>query len=267
MPARLLCFLILLPLCFWLSGCTPTAEGQSDEQLNAHYLAGKEKLGAFDYKGAIDSFERALEDNPRSPLTHFELAVLYEQQEHDYAAALYHYSKALKFRPNAYPADNARQRIPACRQELVKADSLATINPTLLNEIQTLRATNQWLQKELDLARLQIAGRNGQLSPTDPFAPATQPSRSSSSLGPGSSSGWSPSSSRTPPPAGARIGSDSTRPPSSVSRVRTYAIKSGDTLASVARQHGIRLEALLAGNPGLNPKRLKVGQVVNIPAT
>jgi tetratricopeptide (TPR) repeat protein len=77
-------------LCLALAGCTPTAETQMDEQRNPHYLAGKEKLGALDYKGAIESFERAVEDNPRSALAHFELGVLFEQREADYAAALYH---------------------------------------------------------------------------------------------------------------------------------------------------------------------------------
>ena len=67
----------MLMLCLALAGCTPTAESQMDEQRNPHYLAGKEKLGALDYKGAIESFERAVEDNPRSALAHFELGVLF----------------------------------------------------------------------------------------------------------------------------------------------------------------------------------------------
>src|SRR5258707_1017304 len=112
-------------LCVAMSGCSPTAETQMDEQQNPHFKAGREKLTALDYKGAIESFERAVEDNPRSVLAHFELGVLFEQHANDYAAALYHYNKALKLRPNDHPAENIRQRIPACRQELVKADSLA----------------------------------------------------------------------------------------------------------------------------------------------
>src|SRR5262245_36279458 len=110
-------------LCLVLCGCLPPTENQADEQKNPHYLAGKEKLAALDYKGAIESFERAVEDNPRAALAHYELGVLYENRENDYAAALYHYNKALKLRPTSYPADNIRQRIPGCKQELVKADS------------------------------------------------------------------------------------------------------------------------------------------------
>jgi LysM repeat protein len=254
--------MMLLPLCSWLSGCSPTAEGQSDEQLNAHYLAGKEKLGAFDYKGAVESFERALDDQPRSPLTHFELGVLYEQQEHDYAAALYHYGRVLKLRPNGNPADIARQRIPGCRQELVKADSLATINPTLLGEIQALRATNQWLLRELDVARAQLNGRGPYATPATQSPSSALTSRSVAANGPGLTV-------EPQLPSRGTVGSrsDSARIVPASARGRTYAVKSGDTLASIARQHGVRLESLMSGNPGVTPKKLRVGQVLNIPGS
>lgn len=44
-----------------------------------------------------------------------------------------------------------------------------------------------------------------------------------------------------------------------------YAIKKGDILGRISEAHGIRLHQLLAANPGLNPKRLKIGQILNIP--
>lgn len=254
MPARLLCLMMLLPLCSWLSGCTPTGEGQFDEQKNPHYRSGKAKLSAFDYRAAAECFERALEDNPRSPLTHFELGVLYEQQEHDYAAALYHYNKVLQLRPAGYPSDNARQRIPACRQELVKADSLATISPASFNEIQALRATNQWLLRELELTRAQLGAKaaagDGQSRRAGTNASV------SAGAEPGGGSRRSGSATAEP----TRPGAQANRPN------RTYTVKPRDTLASIARRHGIRLESLQAANPGVNPKRLRVGQVVTIPA-
>ena len=47
---------------------------------------------------------------------------------------------------------------------------------------------------------------------------------------------------------------------------RSHVVKSGDTPATIARQHSVKLEALLAANPGLDPKRLKIGQTLTIPA-
>src|ERR1041385_3823282 len=102
-----------------LSGCAPPTDTAQDEQKNPHYQAGKERLSALDYKGAVECFERAIEENPRSALAHYELGVLFDQHENDYAAALYHYKKALTLRPNGYPADNIKYRIPACKQELI----------------------------------------------------------------------------------------------------------------------------------------------------
>src|SRR5258705_12755940 len=109
MLSRSLALALVLPLVF---GCSPAREAQMDEQRNPYFLEGKDRLGSRDYKGAIAAFEKALEVNPRSPMAHFELAVLYEQhsdqREDDYVAALSHYNQAVRLRPNAYPADNAR---------------------------------------------------------------------------------------------------------------------------------------------------------------
>jgi hypothetical protein len=270
---RSLLWCVILLNCSWFSGCTPTAEMQLDEQKNPYYLAGKEKQQALDPKGAIESFERAIEDNPRSALAHYELGVLYEQQENDYASALYHYNKALKLRPNEYPADNIRQRIPGCKQELVKADSLATINPALLNEVQTLRNTNQLLLREVYLLRVQLASRLVPVTHTNDSLRQAPPQGARNGLeAPDSSAGTKNPPVRPTAGSSPRI---TTLPSSGMSRgagggdrrSKTYSVRMGDTPSSIARQQGIKLEALLAANPGLDPKRMKVGQRLNLPAS
>ena len=45
----------------------------------------------------------------------------------------------------------------------------------------------------------------------------------------------------------------------------TYIVRAGDNPATIARAHGLKLPALLAANPGLDPRRLKVGQTINLP--
>jgi LysM repeat protein len=40
----------------------------------------------------------------------------------------------------------------------------------------------------------------------------------------------------------------------------------GETMAAIARKLGLNLPALEAANPGVNPKKLKAGQVLNLPA-
>ncbi|MGJ8638437.1 MAG: LysM peptidoglycan-binding domain-containing protein [Opitutaceae bacterium] len=45
-----------------------------------------------------------------------------------------------------------------------------------------------------------------------------------------------------------------------------YSIQSGDNLAKIAAAKGVSLQALLDANPGVDPRRLQIGQQVNIPA-
>ena len=45
-----------------------------------------------------------------------------------------------------------------------------------------------------------------------------------------------------------------------------YVIKSGDTFAKIASLKGVSLGALLDANPEADPRRLRIGQEINIPA-
>jgi len=258
----------MLALCVAGSGCSPTAETRLDEQQNPHFKAGKDKLSALDYRGAIESFERAVEDNPRSVLAHFELGVLFEQHANDYAAALYHYNKALKLRPNDNPADIIRQRIPGCKQELLKADSLAIVNPTALRETERLREENVALRKQIELLQAHLAGRppeggsGGQVArareiSSSPAAAAASTGRTNDPLRLDAGIGG------RGPTAGASNRERSTA--TGAGRGRTHTVKTGETPFAISRQYRIKLDLLLSANPGLDPKRIRVGQVLNIP--
>lgn len=252
--------------CLCLCGCPQPAENQSDEQKNPHYVAGKDKSSALDYKGAIESFERAVEDNPRSALAHYELGVLYDKRENDYVAALYHYNKALKLRPTGYPAGNIAQLIPGCKQELVKADTLDTVNPTILRETARLRDENQAMRKQIEALAAQLAARPlpaGPLNP--PGTPQTPLAESRPSSSTGAPSRLIVAARHPSPPPTNRLGSASA-PASPATRPRTHTVKPNETPSSIARSYGVRLDGLLAANPGLNPRKLKVGQALNLPA-
>ncbi len=45
-----------------------------------------------------------------------------------------------------------------------------------------------------------------------------------------------------------------------------YTIKQGDTFFSIARTYGISVDALIAANPGVDPNRLFIGQVICVPS-
>ncbi|WP_313758145.1 LysM peptidoglycan-binding domain-containing protein [Tissierella sp.] len=44
-----------------------------------------------------------------------------------------------------------------------------------------------------------------------------------------------------------------------------YTVRAGDTFFTIARTFGISLDALIAANPGVDPNRLFIGQVICVP--
>ncbi|GBL17350.1 hypothetical protein EMGBS1_01700 [Chloroflexota bacterium] len=47
----------------------------------------------------------------------------------------------------------------------------------------------------------------------------------------------------------------------------THTVRSGETLASIALQYGVTLQALLEANPGVTAESVKVGDLLQVPAT
>ncbi|MGA0845593.1 MAG: LysM peptidoglycan-binding domain-containing protein [Luteolibacter sp.] len=45
-----------------------------------------------------------------------------------------------------------------------------------------------------------------------------------------------------------------------------YSIRPGDNFTSIARRYGLKVDELMAANPNANPRRLRPGQVIQIPA-
>ncbi len=227
------------------TGCFPPPESKLDENKNPYLLEGKARVAARDYKGAIDAFEKALEVHPRSALAHFELGMLYEQHsdqtERDYINAMYHYQEVLRLRPaGVYPHDNAKVRIASCKQELVKAESLAPVYYAMERELNRLKQENQELRTQLETFQAQTA-RVAQIAPT----PAAVVSERLAFAG-------------SPSPAPEIRGAAPT--------YKQHVVKQNETLAAIARTHRVRLETILAANPTLQPKRLQAGQTIKIPA-
>jgi LysM repeat protein len=66
------------------------------------------------------------------------------------------------------------------------------------------------------------------------------------------------------PTAGAATGSGGA---TAVPAGGSHTIQSGETLSAISRRYNIALDALLAANPGINPKTLKVGQKIRVSGT
>jgi LysM repeat protein len=242
---------IILCLGVVLCGCDP---GQSslDDKKEPHYILGENRVNAMDYQGAVDAFEQSLEVNPHSAAAHFELACLFDEKISDPAAAIYHYQQYLKIDPKAENAEVVNARIATCKQQLA-ADVMAMPSaPAAQRELERLTDQNRQLQDQIDALKKwndyyaqQLAVKSNLVStPNNPVVQQTQ----------------SPVQPQQTVPT--QIAS---RPANPVTP-RTHAVASGETEAAVARKFGIRLSALQAANPGVNPNKLHVGQILNIPS-
>ena len=254
---------LLLLICF---GCSPTATVPVDEERNPYFVEGKERIGTRDYKGAIAAFEKALEENPRSALAHFELGFLYEQhsaqREEDYVAALYHYNQVVRLRPHIYPADNARQRIASCKQELVRSQSIAPVYQQTIRELDRLKEENGQLRRQIETLQAQVASQF--VAPTSLGNTSQQQTQGS---GPTTVS-KTPAEPNDTPIAVATNSTSSIareRPSQSSRAFRTHTVRARETPYSIARSYGIKVDALLTANPGLDAHRMKTGQTINVP--
>jgi len=252
-----------LLLCF---GCSPQAPAPVDEERNPYFVEGRERIGTRDYKGAIAAFEKALEENPRSALAHFELGYLYEQhtaqREDDYVAALYHYNQVVRLRPHIYPADNARQRMASCKQELVRSQSIAPVYQQTIRELDRLKEENAQLRRQIETLQAQVASQF--VAPTS-LGNISQQHTSGSGSTTAAKAPAEPTD--TPILIATNSASASGRERSSQpSRAfRTHTVRARETPYSIARSYGIKLDALLTANPGLEARRMKTGQTINVP--
>ncbi|MDQ6630174.1 MAG: LysM peptidoglycan-binding domain-containing protein, partial [Verrucomicrobiota bacterium] len=55
-------------------------------------------------------------------------------------------------------------------------------------------------------------------------------------------------------------------PPPAATVLRLYTVKSNDTVTTICKHYGIKLSQLLAANPAVDARRLRIGQTLTIPA-
>jgi tetratricopeptide (TPR) repeat protein len=261
-PVRLFRGVPLLMAGLLLSGCLPSGQSQFEEEKEAHFLAGKSRVNAMDYKGAIESFEKALEVNPRSAAAHFELGILFEKEETDSAAAIYHYGEYLKLRPRAENGEIVRQHVMSCKQELARTVSLGPVTEKQQRDLDKLAEENKRLTEENKRLNEEVAkwrayfGTRSQ-GPTNAGSPTLAATRPVPVPDPEQTpSGVVTPSSPTNP--GRQTGASAA--------LRTHTIKAGETPTIIARQYGVKVEALMAANPKVEARRLRPGQTLNIPA-
>jgi LysM repeat protein len=242
-------------------GCEP-GQNSLDEEKEPHFVLGNSRVNAMDYQGAIEAFQESLEVNPRSASAHFRLACLYDTKESDPAAAIYHYQEYLRLEPKADNADVITQRIYSCKQQLA-ADVLQMPSaPAAQQQLEKLVEQNRQLQQQVaalkESVKQWINYANQKVAPPNP-TPVPNNSQTVTAGSP-TPDDISPQPAVAPQPVPVKNPRPAAKP-----KIRTHTVAAGETLAAIARKSGVSLNALLAANPDVDPKKLRVGQPVNLP--
>lgn len=240
-----------------LCGCQPVGSGGTDEEKEPQFLIGRSRVNAMNFRGAIEAFEQALQMNPHSAAAHFELGWLYAEKEADPAAAIYHYQKYLQLRPAADNAETIQSHIMRLKQELAKAALPIPPSTEIQRQLEYLTAENRRLQGELD--QLQKALVQAQAANLNRIAPAPTVLRS------GGVAPATANNNATPPTSANTVLRSNPVRSDAVVATRSHRVQAGETPASIARRYHVSVDALLAANPGVNPRRIQVGQILKLP--
>jgi LysM repeat protein len=260
------CWLAALTL-IAVNGCLPSDSSSLDDEKEPHYVLGKNCVNALDYTGAIKAFTEALEVNPRSAAAHFQLACLFDTSPlSDPAAAIYHYQEYLRLNPKADNAEVITNRIKSCKVQLAaNVVALPSVSATQ-QQLEDLIGKNRRLQDEVDKWRAYYNAQQAALK----AGPATAQNTAAQN------NFVSPAAGSPPPDDGATVAANNSaattpastraRPqPAPAAKPRTHTVRAGETLASIARNAGVSLAAIQAANPGINPRKMSVGQTVKLP--
>lgn len=271
----------MLIVCALAAGCQPLGTSTLDEEKDPNYLTGRSRQTTGDYRGAAAAYEKALTTNPRSAAAHKALGLIYAQHLGDPAAAIYHFQKLLELNPKDPHAEILRQHVGACKQELASTAAVGPITPQVQKELARLDEENRRLMGENSNLVAQVVYLRNQLAQRAAVAAQNNPAPTPAPLPPSFSvtnlpgkvmvQPTPPARTNAPPatdptpPAGADRSQGTTSPSGFARATRTHTVRVGETMSSIARRYGVSPTALQKANPSVNPRKLRQGQVVNVP--
>ncbi|MFM7103076.1 MAG: LysM peptidoglycan-binding domain-containing protein [Verrucomicrobiota bacterium] len=277
--------LLGLALATGTGGCGWLNRPGGDPRKDPNYQDGLAWKDQGRYDIARTSFERAADVNPANRYAHLELGFLHLEQLRDPVAAIYHFQRYLAL---AQRQESAGFRDPVVEGRITSAKiQLAMQYSDQIGRqesqvrLDELRRRNEDLDQQVRLLtqQLQLARQQQLTNPAAPIAPlapdptpapTTAPTEPRPIPTPPPLAVTRPSTPLTPvvPPREPTPPTHRAHPPAPArpAAVRTYVIQSGDTPGRIAQRFNIRVDALLAANPGVDPRRLKVGRSLNIPS-
>ena len=127
-----------------LAGC--------DRVSNSRYAQltqdAENKTDQGDFDRAVNLYEAALDDTPRSAEVHYKLALLYDDKLRDPVSALHHFKRYLALNPNGSHAKDVKDSIK--RDEIAALTALSGDSVITRAEAARLRNENLTLHKQLE---------------------------------------------------------------------------------------------------------------------
>lgn len=259
--------------CGLLTGCDLWHRTNPDERREANFMAAYNYSLQGSYEEAAAAYYRALEANPNNATAHLDLGFLYQDKLHDYVLSIYHFRRCQQIKRRRHDRDAEDPTIEnAVRQaqiQLAIQFASAFGHQQTQTQVDDLKRRNAELEatiKELKMHLGQAAQNQetGNGSAADPSAGSPgvvsrpQPNPVGAVTAKETKVPTTPkdSGSRTPP---------TSRSESTATTPKVHVVKSGETLALIARKYGLNVQQLQSANRSVDPRRLKPGQSLVIP--
>jgi len=274
------------------SGCGRVSRLDSKEQKSEIMVRAYALEDKGEYKPALELYKEAMERYPQFARPNLDAALLYQERNHDYVLAIYHYRKYLDMRPSTQKKSMIKKHIRECEEALaddyIRRRGGAVTVSDLRKSCAVLRNTNQVLSNRL--ARVQgelralkesehrryvesVSGISESGASVDSVKPPVDTTKAAAA------GGRRPSgrrvkpvirNKRTKPASGSSSAGRQTHGRKAPERPQTYTVRRGESLSLIARR--------VYGDGSLWPKirkanrdilgdadDVKVGQVLKIP--
>ena len=260
-------FLPALALAVLACGCDPQRSTQSDPKKAPNYLRAQTLVSQMDYVGAIDEFKRALRDNQDSAPAHLELGFLFKDYADDPASAIYHFTHYLELAPDTDQSTLIHQNMDNCKMQLAKLFLIAPVIPSIKKELDQLKGEVKTLKQQNYKLRWQLSALNAPENPGDTSSEGFY--RISHPIVQAFNTPAIHNATRIEPALATQLqmAQATIKSITSTSSLKLHTIRNGEYPAKIARRYGIKVEALLKANPGINPRRLQIGDKVTIPVS
>jgi LysM repeat protein len=268
-----------------------------DDSTNPHYKQAQEDIDNSNPRGAIAEYEAALGADAHLAGAHYELGLIYGDKLNDPVGAIYHFQRYLELAPDAAKADQVKALID--KESQAFAASLPNSPAQSAQDYAQLQSENESLKKQVSdatetIVRLQMklvqgghhhanVAMNTPVSTPDSESVSVPPAGSTTPVIPvagdaadatnaaGSTNAppkAMPADTNAPDAQAAPATADTNAVPAGPTK--PYTVKKGDSIWKIARKmypgHAKDGEdKIMSANPGLDPKKLKPGQILQVP--